>query len=116
MLEAKFVRQRKMDLKKAKLRIEKELAGSTQKIGNKRKAIFPDIGNKEDESAQEVEMYESSLSIEKGLEQRLADINKALEKIKKNNYGKCEKCNQEISLERLAAYPAAALCVKCLEK
>jgi len=113
MLDDKFIKERKMDLEKNKLRIEAELEKSTRKKGKGRQAIFPEIGNKEDETAQEVEMYEEQLTIEKSQEERLREIDKALDKIKNNTYGKCEKCGKEISEQRLVAYPEAAECVKC---
>lgn len=113
MFDAKFIRQRKTNLKKAKLRIEKELEEFTKKKGKNLQTIFPDIGTKEDESAQEVEMYESYLTIEKSLEKRLEEINKALDRIKNNSYGKCGKCGKDISEARLKAYSEAAVCLKC---
>jgi len=41
---------------------------------------------------------------------RLEEVESALEKIKNNNYGKCEDCADEISEERLNANPAAKTC------
>jgi len=116
MLDEKFLKARKADLKQSKLRIEKELEKFTKTQGKTRKTVFPEIGDKEDESAQEVEMYESALSIEKSLNQRLKDIENALDKIEKGNYGKCEICGREIDKERLEAYPGARSCLKCSQK
>ena len=113
MLDDKFIRQRKAHLEKKKLRLESELGKMTKQKGKGRQAIFPDIGDKEDESAQEVEMYESSLTIEKNLEEMLKEINKALDRIEKGTYGKCEKCGGEINEERLKAYSEAGICLKC---
>ncbi len=47
----------------------------------------------------------------KDLKMRLKDIDLALEKIKKNRYGFCEKCGKEISLARLKLIPEARYCV-----
>ncbi len=116
MFDDKFIRQREASLKKTKLRLETELGKMTRKKGKGRQAIFPDIGNKEDESAQEVEMYESSLTIESNLAEMLKETNIALDKMDKKTYGKCEKCGKEISGARLEACPEAALCLKCLKK
>lgn len=66
-----------------------------------------------EEAADEVEEYVTLLPIEHSLEVRLLDINKALEKIKKGKYGKCEKCGKKIEEQRIKAYPAAKLCGKC---
>lgn len=45
----------------------------------------------------------------------VADINKAIEKIKNNQYGKCEMCNKQIDIRRLRAKPHAKYCITCRE-
>jgi DnaK suppressor protein len=64
-------------------------------------------------AADEVEEYENLRSVEQVLEVKLKNINLALEKIKKGNYGICEKCKKEIEIERLEAVPEARFCSKC---
>jgi DnaK suppressor protein len=79
---------------------------------------FPSFGERtseQDENADEVEEYENKLPIEYRLELRLQDINLALEKIRKNTYGICEKCGKEIDLERLKVIPEAKNCLNCAE-
>ncbi|MBN1155951.1 TraR/DksA C4-type zinc finger protein [candidate division KSB1 bacterium] len=44
------------------------------------------------------------------------EINHALEKIDKSEFGYCEQCNHEISKERLEAVPYARLCLPCKAK
>lgn len=44
------------------------------------------------------------------LEARYNNINRALEKIDKGNYGICEICEKEIEEDRLEANPAARTC------
>jgi DnaK suppressor protein len=46
--------------------------------------------------------------------QTLIDIEDALERIENGNYGKCDNCSAEISIERLKALPFAKTCMKCL--
>ena len=55
-------------------------------------------GNSLEEEANELQEYEKLLSVEYSLELRLQEVNSALEKIKKNKYGKCEKCNKDIDI------------------
>ncbi len=45
----------------------------------------------------------------------LAEIERALEKIKRNQYGKCEMCKNDIDIKRLEAKPFARFCIKCRE-
>lgn len=67
-------------------------------------------------AADEVEEYDSRLNIEHNLEIQLRDINIALDKIARNEYGKCENCKKEIDEDRLKVHPAARLCMKCSKK
>ncbi len=50
------------------------------------------------------------------LEKRLAEINKALEKISNGNYGICEVCGEKIEEDRLSVNPAATTCKNCMDK
>ncbi len=44
---------------------------------------------------------------------RLMQINNALERIKQNKYGRCVRCGKEIPEERLEVLPYALMCVTC---
>ena len=46
---------------------------------------------------------------------RLRDVRAALARIRAGTYGICIECEEEISPKRLAAMPAAALCIRCQE-
>lgn len=77
---------------------------------------FPFFGlnrSRKDENAEEIEGYENLLPVEHTLELRLEDIENALVKIKKGNYGQCEKCQKKIESKRLEVVPEARLCMKC---
>jgi DnaK suppressor protein len=69
-----------------------------------------------EDAADQVEAYVNLLPVEHDMELRLQDVNLALEKIKKGNYGKCDNCGRDIDLERLKVYPEARFCVKCEKK
>src|SRR3989344_5260778 len=64
-------------------------------------------------AADEVEEYGNRLPMEHSLENRLQNINLALEKIKQDKYGKCEKCGKKIDESRLRVSPEAKYCMKC---
>lgn len=117
MLSKKSLQEIKEKLEKEKASLEKtfkSFAEKDKKLSGDWDVRFPKIigGNLED-AADEVEEYEALLPIEFNLETRLRDINMALEKIKKEKYGRCEKCANEITQERLEIYPEARFCVKC---
>lgn len=46
-------------------------------------------------------------------QQRIAEIDHALERLAAGGYGRCESCGATIPAERLAARPAVRLCVNC---
>ena len=43
----------------------------------------------------------------------LAELDDALERLRQGRYGRCERCERPIAAERLAARPAARLCITC---
>lgn len=52
----------------------------------------------------------------KEMHRRLEDIVISLERIKKNRYGYCERCEKVILLKRLQLIPEARYCVECESK
>ena len=55
--------------------------------------------------------HEQVVVLEQRLKNDLAEIEKALLKIKKGTYGKCEKCGKAIDMRRLEAKPSAIYCL-----
>jgi len=47
---------------------------------------------------------------------RLRETRAALERLNDGTYGICQECREKISPKRLAALPAAALCIRCQEQ
>ena len=91
-----------------KSKIEKELDKLKESLdfGN-------DIETSMEEESDESEEMGNYLGVKKTQDERLEQINKALEKISKGTYGICEKCGNEIEREVIAAYPESLLCKKC---
>ena len=56
------------------------------------------------------------LSVMKALRANQRWVNRALTKMDLGTYGVCERCGNEIPLERLEALPWAILCVDCARK
>lgn len=82
----------------------------------RREALFLDLGNKPDENAAEVAMFQDSLTLERELEAALKQIQKALRKIKEGKYGFCEECGKPIGAKRLEVFPTAELCLNCKQE
>jgi RNA polymerase-binding transcription factor DksA len=54
---------------------------------------------------------EKELSILEQVEAELAAVDRALERLDRGTYGRCDACGEPIADERLAAEPAARFCV-----
>ena len=96
--------------------IETQLGAFAKKsdaIKNDYQTQFEQIGDSEEENADEVANYADNLGIEHQLEDNLREIDAALERMDKGTYGLCEDCHQPMSPERLEAMPEATLCIKC---
>ena len=55
------------------------------------------------------------MSIAQSEAKEIEQIDNALKKIKKGNYGICENCGKSINKQRLMAIPFVNLCIKCKE-
>jgi len=119
------IEESKISLEKQKREIEQQLksfAKKDEKIKGDWDTRFPHFDGGEsgsaalEKAADEVQEYSTLLPLEHNLEIRLQNINLALEKIQKENYGICEKCKNEIPEERLSVHPEARFCLKCENK
>lgn len=98
-------------------------------LGTLRKMDEHGIGNSDEMQIGELSMYDNhpadmgtqlyNLGMNKNLREnekyQLGELDDALEKLGKGNYGQCEVCGQFIGRERLKARPQARLCIKCAE-
>lgn len=50
------------------------------------------------------------------LQDALADVDRALEKLDDGSYGRCENCGTEIAEPRLDAMPATRYCIECASR
>jgi len=123
-MKKKLLEELKKKLEEEKTKIEKELerfAEKDKKLPGDWDTRFPKWNGEAGSSAletmaNEVEEYSTLLPIEYALEKRLRNINLALEKIKKEKYGICEKCGKEIDGKRLKICPEARFCFECTKK
>jgi DnaK suppressor protein len=83
------------------------------KSGSDWNATYSDVGSGTDEDAYEVDRYGTNLGIVNELEKSLRDIEKAIERIEKGDYGVCKYCKENIGEARLEARPDSSSCIKC---
>lgn len=112
-----------MPLKKADLKRFKEMLDEkrTQIIENARSTMAEDMTLDANDLPDEMDLasseYLQSFTFRlRGREKAfLEKIDRALQKIKDNNFGNCEECGEEIAIKRLEARPETSLCIKCKE-
>jgi DnaK suppressor protein len=56
---------------------------------------------------------EQQLSVLSSIQQRRAQVERAIERLDGGTYGRCEQCDGPIPLARLEAFPAVTTCVDC---
>lgn len=65
------------------------------------------------QEADEAEEFSNSLGLQETLKERLQNIEAALDKMNRGEYGKCENCGKEISFDLLKVNPESKLCKDC---
>ena len=70
-------------------------------------------GNHLADDATDIAEQERDLALIGTLQDRMREVDRALEQLEAGTYGICDNCNQPIPPERLEARPFATLCVNC---
>jgi DnaK suppressor protein len=69
-----------------------------------------------EEQAVERENDEVLAALDDSMRAELAQLDAALARVERGEYGVCESCGQQIAAARLAALPYAVRCVRCAER
>ncbi len=96
------------ELKKISVKDEKNNYTAEEVLKNN------DVNDLEDQ-ALELADFDNNYTITVELQAQLQDVEDALEKIEKGEYGKCEVCGEEISEKRLMVLPSARTCREHME-
>ena len=75
-----------------------------------------DVGEKYEEEADEDEELENRGGAADALKERLIEVESAINKIAKGEYGKCEMCGGAIEKEVLKIAPESRYCKSCKKK
>jgi RNA polymerase-binding transcription factor DksA len=97
------------EIHKKKLEAERELILDQIKESEKPVDFGDDIDHFEEEG-DEVQAMSNQIGIANSLKTRLGEIDAALEKIRIEKYGLCEKCGKKIEKEILDIDPESRLC------
>lgn len=97
---------------------EKNLRNELKKLEKRFESAkkMPDYGDSVDDNAQEEEVFEENLGLQKNLKNLIKEIKAALKRIEKGTYGVCEGCGEKIEIGRLKAIASVAKCVTCSKK
>lgn len=87
-----------------------------QQIERLREDVKIELEYEADEGDPELPEREKNLSLLATFEERLEEIDFALDKLKEGEYGICRNCGQPIDPERLAILPETQYCVPCKTK
>ena len=66
-----------------------------------------------EESAQKDRITRVTSRLNERDQQKIREINTALDRINVGVYGKCQRCGREIGIKRPRALPATTLCIEC---
>lgn len=108
----------KKALEEEKMKLEEQLQGVAHRNPEAPEdwsVTHPDMNtmkSDKNEVADEEEELENRSSVEFNLEERLRDINEALERMRQGKYGFCSKGGEPIDEARLRANPAALTCIE----
>ena len=107
------------NLKMIRLRLENDRKRLVEQLEQIRASRSTDerregspFGKREEEATETAE-FENRMALEKRVLDQLAEVDKALDKFEKGNYGICEGCGKAIDPDRLEALPQATLCMSC---
>ena len=116
MINEKLIEELRLSLMSEKNKLKKELDKIAVNEDGDYQTRFEDFGREEEQQADEVENYVNKVGVTETLEEKYRQINQALERMEKGTYGFCQKCQKEISVERLKVNPSAENCMACENK
>lgn len=105
-------------IKKYLLRQQKEVEKNLKDVSEDDPARSPALAESSEPGTDSyiADSHAKTVVLEQQLKNAKTSITVALSKIRKGDYGKCEKCSQQIEVGRLLAMPTAQYCVSCTKK
>jgi RNA polymerase-binding protein DksA len=107
-MDTRIVRELEQNLSRRRSALLRDLIETTGE-----KAILEEQESELEEIAQKDRITRLTSRFKERDRQKLREIDAALDRLTAGLYGKCEKCGQEIGIDRLRALPTATLCINC---
>ena len=89
------------------------MAAEMRSIGVDQDEENGSLGNHIADDGSNVAEAERIVTVSEDLQQILAQVNGALERMSDGTYGTCQRCGKLIGEERLEAFPYVAYCIQC---
>jgi RNA polymerase-binding protein DksA len=74
-----------------------------------------DYDNHPADAASETYERTKNFALDENFKEIMERIDEALHKIEGGSYGQCDRCGEQIQVERLKAIPYATMCISCQE-
>lgn len=105
-------------IKKVLLREQKKVEADLKTVQKDDPAKAPTLAESSEPGTESwiAEQHGRAVAVGTQLKNTAQNVKKALLKIRKGAYGKCEKCGKYIGTGRLLAMPVAQFCVSCSQK
>lgn len=112
------IRQSFNSIKRILLRQQKEVQEEIKKVVKDDPLLTDSLAESTEPGTESwlADVHGRAMAVRDNLQGLLSATQKALKRIKKGSYGKCEKCGKKIEEARLKAMPTATLCISCSKK
>jgi DnaK suppressor protein len=111
------VNKKELEAYKKKLTTRRnEINHKLSEFRNESKEVETDIAQDVADKAESSYTKEFLLSLSDAEREQLFQINAALKRIDRGEFGNCQMCQKEISKKRLNALPWTPFCIDCQEK
>jgi DnaK suppressor protein len=99
-------------LEESQRRLRNELQALSANGGQAESAV-PQYGKRAGDHIAEALDHRRNALAGQNLQRQAGEIERALEKLDRGTYGRCDRCGEPIGEERLEALPWAVLCIAC---
>jgi DnaK suppressor protein len=106
-----------MEVYKKKLVVRRnEIVRKLSEFRNESKEVETDIAQDVADKAESSYTKEFLLSLSDAEREQLFEIDAALKRIERKEFGSCQMCQKEINKKRMNALPWTPYCIECQEK
>lgn len=106
----------RVNVQEIRKRLQQEREETLTNIARLQEGMTYDLETSPEEGDPDIWEREKIASLIRSLENKLAEIDRALRMTERGDYGLCERCGQPIDPARLKVMPTATLCLKCKQE